>query len=423
MEKSIYLSSGEKLGGHYEIIEVLGNDDFEILYLARDRHLGEKLFVLKELFLKDLSLRDEDGSVYTLAKSKYIFEETKKEVVLENRRLQESNKEREIQIYGYFEENNTIYTIMEFINDANSLDHYLNIKSTKKEEEIALPPLGDLGKEEPKNNVAKSVKKEKKKSTIFLKVLIVSVLIFSALAYYAFKIIQEDKAKSQEKPSTTTVEVIPNTPKPIHHPPLTNRDKNKSTLNIDEDKKDREKNETKTDVVTPNSAEFIPPTTDAYQEEKIESHNKTTLDNDMKIEEKPSFEYTTQVDKQFTRNSIKSFLDRFVNSLSRGSVDSVLSHYDTHVDRYFLSTNVTQEHIRKEIKRYNQKWKERDFRVENFVILKMYKKNGTDYCKIANTIKWSVSTENIGADFGKNRGLMTLKRTPNGFKITSIATK
>jgi len=312
---------------------------------------------------------------------------------------------------------------MEFINDANSLDHYLNIKSTKKEEEIALPPLGDLGKEEPKNNVAKSVKKEKKKSTIFLKVLIVSVLIFSALAYYALKIIQEDKAKSQEKPSTTTVEVIPNTPKPIHHPPLTNRDKNKSTLNIDEDKKDREKNETKTDVVTPNSAEFIPPTTDAYQEEKIESHNKTTLDNDMKIEEKPSFEYTTQVDKQFTRNSIKSFLDRFVNSLSRGSVDSVLSHYDTHVDRYFLSTNVTQEHIRKEIKRYNQKWKERDFRVENFVILKMYKKNGTDYSKIANTIKWSVSTENIGADFGKNRGLMTIKRTPNGFKITSIATK
>lgn len=133
MKNSKYLSSGENLGGHYEIVEVLGEDDFEILYLVKDRHLKDRLFVLKELFLNALSIRDEDNLVYTPAKSKYIFEQTKKEVILETNRLEEASQKQEIETYGYFEENNTVYIIMEFKNDSN-LDNYLQVKFQKEDE-------------------------------------------------------------------------------------------------------------------------------------------------------------------------------------------------------------------------------------------------------------------------------------------------
>ena len=108
MEKSNYLPIGHKVGGHYEIVKVLGEDDFEILYLAKDLHLLEKPFVLKELFLKAYSSR-ENVNVYTLAKSKSLFEETKQEVIAEISVLQKEASPRVAQVYGYFEENNTVY--------------------------------------------------------------------------------------------------------------------------------------------------------------------------------------------------------------------------------------------------------------------------------------------------------------------------
>ena len=98
-------------------------------------------------------------------------------------------------------------------------------------------------------------------------------------------------------------------------------------------------------------------------------------------------------------------------------------NYDSYVNRYFLLNGVTSVHIRNERSDYNEKWKNRDFKINNFVILKMYQKNGIEYCNIATTIKWSVSTQNMGADFGKSRGLITLKKTTSGFKIVSITSK
>ena len=408
MQESKYLTSGEKLGGHYEIVEVLGEDEFEILYLVKDKHLGEKLFVLKELFFQELSLRD--------------FEKIKKEVISEIERLQKDSQNRDIKTYGYFEENDTVYTIMEFVNNPN-LEHYLTIKTVLKkynsqiEEEISLPSL----EEEPK----------KKKSKIFLKILIVSVLIFMGLAYYAFKIIKEDKEKSQDKPSNTTVEVISNTPKPLNHPPLKVREKNESkvTENIE-----KNETETKTEVVTFDETEYIEenlsslegvPEAEIYYdteikpEEQIFSPLELSPPEEIPIQEENKF----QVAEEFNRVTIKSFLDRFTNALSNGSITSILLNYDSYVNRYFLLNGVTSVHIRNERSDYNEKWKNRDFKINNFVILKMYQKNGIEYCNIATTIKWSVSTQNMGADFGKSRGLITLKKTTSGFKIVSITSK
>jgi len=116
-------------------------------------------------------------------------------------------------------------------------------------------------------------------------------------------------------------------------------------------------------------------------------------------------------------------LDKFAIALSTGSVDSILYYYDTYVERYFLLNGVTHREIRIQRERFNSRWEHRDFRFKNFVILRMYEKEGMAYCNIAYTIKWSVSSENGGADFGKNRGSIRLKKTLNGFKIVSIYSK
>ena len=204
MESNHYLSIGTKLGGHYEIEKVLSEDDFEILYLAKDLHKRGEYVVLKELFLKAYSQRD-GKEVKTLAKSKIIFEETKKEVIKEVEVLLNNSSIEKAATYGSFEENNTVYTIMEFINNSN-LDGYLKINKIEKPNEVTNtePLKRDVMKEEiieptPKKSVSLE-KKEKPKSSLFLKILITSLLICLGLGYYAYNMIKEDKQKIKERP-------------------------------------------------------------------------------------------------------------------------------------------------------------------------------------------------------------------------------
>ncbi len=204
MESNHYLSIGTKLGGHYEIEKVISEDDFEILYLAKDLHKRGEYVVLKELFFKAYSHR-EDREVKTLAKSKIIFEETKKEVIKEVEELLTNPSTEEVATYGSFEENNTVYTIMEFINNPN-LDGYLKINKIEKTSEITNTESlnSDVMNEQiieptPKKRVHVE-KKEKPKSSIFIKILITSLLVCIGLGYYAYNMIKEDKQKIKARP-------------------------------------------------------------------------------------------------------------------------------------------------------------------------------------------------------------------------------
>ncbi len=194
MESNHYLSIGTKLGGHYEIEKVLSEDDFEILYLAKNLHKRGEYVILKELFLKAYSHR-EDREVKTLAKSKIIFEETKKEVIKEVEELLTKPSTEEVATYGSFKENNTVYTIMEFINNPN-LDGYLKINKIEKTSDVTKEKIIEPT---PKKRVPVE-KKEKPKSSIFIKILITSLLICIGLGYYAYNMIKEDKQKNQARP-------------------------------------------------------------------------------------------------------------------------------------------------------------------------------------------------------------------------------
>ena len=453
MESKQYLPVGFQLGGHYEIIEVLGEDDFEILYLVKDTHRLQTMFVIKELFLKNISLRTQDHTIHTLEHSKYIFEETKKELVVEAQKLQTSNYQKDkIQTYGYFEENNTIYIIMEFVNDTE-LNNYLNIQP-KKENKVIPPSV----KEEYE------LKQERPKSTFFLKILIGAVFIFIGLGVYAYQMIEEDKQKAKEKP---TVVVVKNTP--MQHPELTNRNRKtqENTNTSTTINRTQEENKEEIQKSLPSGAEYIHKNKEEVEEVKQDNNPFDTIPNDEiyidneveEIEEEPEFQVPyvappapsvslgTKIETpqhqanrshslgtpiqqnipkktlpKFTRASIEQFLNRFIDSSSTGSVESIASHYDYHVDQYFSLRNITHTKIKDDKRRYNTKWTDRNFEIINFYIIRKYQRDGTEYCDIKTKTRWNVSTENGKYRSGISRGFMSLKSTDQGFKVKSIYT-
>ena len=70
--------------------------------------------------------------------------------------------------------------------------------------------------------------KKKTKSTLFLKILIVCVVIFLGLAFYGYQILQEDKQRIKEKSERSSVTVIKERVTP--HPTLESRDEKKEEL-------------------------------------------------------------------------------------------------------------------------------------------------------------------------------------------------
>jgi len=448
MGKSKYLPVGTNIGGHYEIIDVLGDDDFEILYLARDNHRKGSFFVLRELFLETFSSRS-DASVYTIPDAQGVFDKRKKEVALEIDEPKKDRHKSEVKTYGYIKENNTIYTIMEFTNNFN-LKNYLQFQPR---DEIILPSL-DL------NN-----KEKKKKSFLFLKILIISVIIIAGLVFYAYKMIQEDREKPEKKPAVVVTQT------PINHPALINR----TETPTNEPKV--ENNKVEEPKAVPNGAEYIPVNETVTKEPMpLDSKNGLNsvveddaiyIDNETeeittekeppaqkeppkivavpevktapleeaksisvgsKIETTPHHNISlgTPIVKEstniFNRVAIKDFLDKFIASSATGSVEDIASKYDYHVDRYFSLKNITQSRIKKDKSHYNKKWTHREFSIEKFKIIRKYHKDGTDYCDMKTTTKWKVSTNSGKAAKGISHGFMTIKKTDNGFKVKSIYT-
>jgi flagellar basal body-associated protein FliL len=435
MESNKYLPTGTIIGGHYETIDVLGEDAFEILYLVRDNHRRGSFFVLKELFLETFSSRNQE-SVYTTPQAQGVFNKRKQEIINEIDTPKKVRQVADVKTYGYIEDNNTIYTIMEFTNNSD-LTHYLQFHP---KDEIVLPSVEELN----------SNSKTKKKSSIFLKILIVTVLIGVALALYANKMIQEDRAKAETKQEVIVKQT------PLHYPELTHRSEKIPKIVEGEDSKVETANRESTSSL-PKNREYIPTTeratdevkgdsTDTIKEDAIYIDNETEeiIDEEEIVDSKPTLpvirreatalppqEKTssflgTKIESKkeniFNKASIQNFLNNFIASSATGSVEDIASQYDYHVDRYFSLTNVTHSTIKRDKRRYNRRWTHREFLIENFKILKIYHKDNRDYCDVKTTTKWRVSTNSGKQASGTSRGFMTIKETSGGFKVKSIYT-
>ena len=106
--------------GKYRIIRVLGQGGFGITYLA-EHTLLDKLLAIKEFFPKDFCGRNGDTSTL------FIYNPTQKELVgkLKRRFMKEAKNIAKldhpaiIKIYDSFEENNTAYYVMDYIEGEN----------------------------------------------------------------------------------------------------------------------------------------------------------------------------------------------------------------------------------------------------------------------------------------------------------------
>ena len=432
MENNKYLPIATTVAQKYEVIDILGEDDFEILYLVRDIHRKGSFFVLKELFLETFSSR-EGELVFTVSEALGVFHKRKKQIIQEINTQKLNSKNSEIKIYGYEDENNTIYTIMEFSSNA-SLEKYLQFVPKDAEN---LPTLSEL------------VSREKKtfNTSFFLKILLL-IAVLLAIAFYAYQFFQKSSIENQLEKSATrdyptlkdrTEEHLMNIPQkeievtdPIVSIPMAKEDEKNESEPLEEVifEKDEENLSLKSEVIERIENEeknLTKPLEEIAIVEKNEENITVASEIIAQVEKEENLTkiVNSQVDMNVSvddiNTKIKSFLDVYIYA-SATSVDSSLKFYDKRVKRYFKFRNASHKTIANSQKRYNKKWVNREFEISDFEIIKSYKKENISYVDVKTTTVWNVSNKRGQKTSGKSRGFMTLKEVENGFKIISIYT-
>ena len=106
--------------GKYRIIRVLGQGGFGITYLAEHTML-DKLVAIKEFFPREYCDRDENTSHVTIGtkNSTDIVGVLKTKFIKEARNISKLNHRNIITIHDIFEENDTAYYVMEYIDGVS----------------------------------------------------------------------------------------------------------------------------------------------------------------------------------------------------------------------------------------------------------------------------------------------------------------
>ena len=115
-----HLSKGSILHhGNYRIERVLGQGGFGITYLATDLSLDRKV-AIKEFFPKDYCNRDETTSHITIGEGQKDFiDRLKAKFLKEARNIAKFDCPYIIKIHAAFEDNNTAYYVMEYIDGCS----------------------------------------------------------------------------------------------------------------------------------------------------------------------------------------------------------------------------------------------------------------------------------------------------------------
>jgi len=373
MNHDNYLPLGTTIAEKYEVVDFLGNDAFELLYLVRGVHRKGSFFVLKELFLETFSFR-EGQSVHNIPEAEGVFEKRKKQIIEEVGKLK--HKANEIKVYGYEEDNNTIYTIMEFSNNA-SLEKYLQFIP---KESSFLPSLDALVSEDKKGV----------NYLLFLK-LITLMGVMAVIAFYAYQYFQKENPEE----GLNKVEKLANMN------PL--RLKVRDETVVQKELEVEEKMSLSTEV---NMSEI----------------NVETNITELKVPKLEEVGVIKEVNQNSIETRIKGFLDAYISASSGALVEDTLTYYADHVKRYFKLRNATHKVIARDQKEYNKKWVKRDFEIFDFEIIKSYQKEGVNFYDLKTTTLWRLTNRKSKNFSGKSRGFMTLKEVESGFKITTIYT-
>lgn len=127
-----HLTSGIALqNGKYRIERVLGQGGFGITYLATDTTTNAYV-AIKELFVKELSSRDEETLCITSSGSSDLMTNIRRKFLKESQMLKQLRHPNIVRVYDSFEENGTAYYVMEYIQGI-SLDEHLKTKGVLSE--------------------------------------------------------------------------------------------------------------------------------------------------------------------------------------------------------------------------------------------------------------------------------------------------
>ena len=139
----VELKNGSKLqNGKYEITKVLGSGNFGITYLASTKiavkgQMGQMdvtvNVAIKEFYMKDLNNRISDGSTVEGTQNKMV-KNYRNRFKKEAENLAKLHHPNIVKVIEVFDENNTTYYVMEYI-EGGSLDDYIKSKGRLTEEE------------------------------------------------------------------------------------------------------------------------------------------------------------------------------------------------------------------------------------------------------------------------------------------------
>lgn len=139
-------------GGKYRILRPLGHGSFGVTYLATAKFvvkgtLGEMetevKVAVKEFFMGDINTRAADGSSVE-GSGGSVFSNYRKKFRREAENLSKLNHPNIVKVLDVFDENNTTYYVMQYIEGMN-LNDYIQKKGRLNEKE-ALRILSDIGK-------------------------------------------------------------------------------------------------------------------------------------------------------------------------------------------------------------------------------------------------------------------------------------
>ena len=107
-------------GGKYRIERELGHGGFGITYLATQTGLNRKVAV-KEFFMRDYCERDSETSHVSMGtgNSRILVEKFRQKFIKEAQTIAEMDNNHIIRIYDIFEENNTAYYVMEYLQSGD----------------------------------------------------------------------------------------------------------------------------------------------------------------------------------------------------------------------------------------------------------------------------------------------------------------
>ena len=107
----------ELQNGKYVVKRQLSSGGFGNTYVIVDKQFEDE-FALKEFFIKGINDRTDDNTTVSIsnAANTKLFESQKEKFKKEARRLRKLNNKHIVRVYDLFEENDTAYYVMDFIN-------------------------------------------------------------------------------------------------------------------------------------------------------------------------------------------------------------------------------------------------------------------------------------------------------------------